>query len=61
MKLRLDVESLEVETFAAEPEALPQKGTVHAHSGRESVCACPFSVPWTNCTGCTCDAGACTY
>ena len=60
MKLRLDVESLEVETFAAESEALPQKGTVHAHSGGASVRACPFSAPWTGCTACTCDE-VCPY
>jgi hypothetical protein len=55
MKLRLDTESLKVESFAAEPAA-NGRGTVQAHeSGAVSDCVCPFSAPWTNCTDCTCN------
>jgi hypothetical protein len=54
MKLRLNLDSLRVETFVADPEATPRRGTVHAQED-ETERHCPLSWPWTGCTGCTCD------
>jgi hypothetical protein len=49
-KLALTLDTLAVETFATQQERETAPGTVHANSH-----VCPFSWPYTGCTGCTCE------
>jgi hypothetical protein len=39
-KLRLDLDALQVDSFAVEPDRAPSSGTVHGHAtGYEATCA----------------------
>ncbi len=55
-KLALDLDSLDVQSFATQPERNPKSGTVYAHSRSHgfSCFYCGMSWPYTGCTDCSC-------
>ena len=62
MKLRLNLENLQVETYETDAGPGAFRGTVRAHDDSRTADCWPFySRPYSNCTECTCDADACTY
>jgi hypothetical protein len=63
MKIKLTLESLQVQTFATSGERARQRGTVHAHhpSGRDPQCYSHGTcmVPCTDTEHQTCEEGTC--
>jgi hypothetical protein len=53
-KLALDLDTLDVQSFATQSAAKPGAGTVHAHSHLVSCFYCGMSWPYTGCTDCSC-------
>jgi hypothetical protein len=59
-KLKLDIEALAVESFAAEPEAAGKKGTVKGHyytepwTANEPTVCVDASCKWTQCNNLSC-------
>lgn len=53
-KLKLEIDTLAVQSFATESLGKAAPGTVQGRDA--SSPGCPgFSWPWTGCTGCSCD------